>query len=56
MSWTDASPLSVGDDSTDHSDFLYDQYVIDQNKRLAYQGMLDNCEDVGITEVELHQA
>ena len=50
VSWTNASPLSIGDDSTDHSDFLYHQYVIDRNKRLAYLGMLDNCEDVGITE------
>ena len=30
--------------------------MIDRNKRLACQGLLDNCEDVGITETELHEA
>ena len=30
--------------------------MIERNQRLAYQGMLDNCEDVGITEAELHEA
>ena len=39
-----------------HSDFLYDQYVIKRNQCLAYQKMLDNCEDIGITEADLHEA
>mmetsp|Transcript_41755 Transcript_41755/g.46612 ORF Transcript_41755/g.46612 Transcript_41755/m.46612 type:complete len:242 (+) Transcript_41755:2105-2830(+) len=50
-----ASP-SLRDDSTFHSKFQYDKYVIERNQRLAYQGVLDNCEDVGITEAELHEA
>ena len=55
--WTlcDNAP-SFGDDSMFHSELLYDQHVIERNQRLAYQGVLDNCEDVGITEAELHEA
>ena len=34
----------------------YDQQVIERNQRLAYQGVLDNCNDVGITEAELQEA
>ena len=34
----------------------YNQHVIERNQRLAYQGVLDNCKDVGITEAELQQA
>ena len=49
VSWTNASPLLLGDDSMFYEGFLYDQYVIKRNTRLAYQGILDNCEDVGIT-------
>ena len=30
--------------------------MVKWNQRLAYQGVLDNCEDVGITEAELHEA
>ena len=30
--------------------------MIEMNQRLAYQGVLDNCKDVGITEAELQQA
>ena len=48
--------LSLRDDSIFHSELLYDQHVIKQNQQLAYQGVLDNCEDVGITEAELHEA
>ena len=33
----------------------YNQHVIKKNQRLAYQGVLDNCKDVGIAEVELQQ-
>ena len=35
---------------------LYDQHVIKRNQQLAYQGVLNNCEDVGIVEVELQEA
>ena len=38
------------------SELLYDQHVIKRNQRIAYQGVLDNCEDVGITEADLHEA
>ena len=38
------------------SEMEYDQRVIGMNRRLAYQGVLDNCKDVGITEAELQQA
>ena len=34
----------------------YDQHVIETNQRLAYQGVLDNCKDVGTTEAELQEA
>ena len=47
---------TLGDDSMFYEDFLYDQFIVERNARLAYQGILDNCEDVGITEAEFHQA
>ena len=31
------------------SEMDYDQRVIETNQQLAYQGVLDNCKDVGIT-------
>ena len=34
----------------------FDRQVIKQNCQLAYQGLLDNCEDVGITEAEVQAA
>ena len=34
----------------------YDQQVIERNQWLTYQGVLDNCKDVGITEAELQEA
>ena len=34
----------------------YDQRVIEMNQRLTYQGVLDNCKDIGITETELQEA
>ena len=34
----------------------YDQQVMEKNQRLAYQGLLDNCNDVGITKAELQEA
>ena len=30
--------------------------MIERNQQLAYQGLLDNCKDVGITEAELQEA
>ena len=38
------------------SELLHDQNVIERNKRLSYQGVLDNCKDVGITETDLQEA
>ena len=38
------------------SEMAYDQRVIEVNQRLAYQGVLDNCKDVGITDTELQEA
>ena len=38
------------------SEMEYDQQVIERNQRLAYQGLLDNCNDIGITEAELQEA
>ena len=34
----------------------FDQQVMERNYRLAYQGLLDNCDDVGITEAEVQAA
>ena len=55
--WTlcDNAP-SLEDDSMFHFEFLYEQHVTERNQRLAYQDILDNCADVGITEAELHEA
>ena len=39
-----------------HSDMEYDQQVIERNQQLAYQGLLDNCKNVGITKAELQEA
>ena len=36
-----------------YSEMEYDQQVIERNQRLAYQGVLDNYKDIGITEAEL---
>ena len=38
------------------SEMEYDQQVMERNQRLAYQGLLDNCNDVGITKAELQEA
>ena len=38
------------------SEMEYNQQVIERNQRLAYQGILDNYKDVGITEAELQKA
>ena len=54
-------PLSLCDNPpsfhlTFGSKMEYDQQVIERNQQLAYQGVLDNCKDVGITEAELQEA
>ena len=38
------------------SEIEYNQHMIERNQQLSYQGVLDNCKDVGITEAELQQA
>ena len=50
ITWDAIHSHSLGDDSEFQSDFLYDQFVIERNQRMAYQGRLDKLEDVGITE------
>ena len=34
----------------------YDRQVMEKNQRLVYKGLLDNCNDIGITEAELQEA
>ena len=48
--------LSLGSDKQYDSEMDYDRQVMDRNCRMAYQGLLDNCEDVGITEAEVQAA
>ena len=31
----------------------YDQRVIEMNQQLVYQGVLDNCKDIGIIETRI---
>ena len=38
------------------SEMEYDQQVIERKQQHAYQGLLDNCNDVGITKAELQEA
>ena len=48
--------LSLRSEMEFPSEMENDQQVMKRNQRLAYQGLLDNCNDVGITEVELQEA
>ena len=48
--------LSLGSDKQYDSEMDYDRQVMDRNCCMAYQGLLDNCEDVGITEAEVQAA
>ena len=48
--------LSLGSDKQYKSEMEFDRQVIERNCQLAYQGLLDNCEDVGITEAEVQAA
>ena len=50
-----ALPFQVNPMLSLRSEMEYDQQVIERNQRLAYQGLLDNCKDVGITETELQE-
>ena len=38
------------------SEMEYDQQVIEKSQQLAYQGVLDNFKDVGITKAQLQEA
>ena len=49
-------PLQVHPMFSIRSEMEYDQQVMERNQRLAYQGLPDSCNDVGITETELHEA
>ena len=48
--------ITFGSDAQYDSEMEFDRQIIEQNNRLAYQGLLDNCEDVGITKAELQEA
>ena len=47
---------SFQDNTMLRSEMEYNQQVIEMNQRLAYQGVLDNCNDVRITKAELQEA
>ena len=51
----DAPPLQVHPMLSLRSEMEYDRQVMGRNRRLAYQGLLDNCSDVGITKAELQE-
>ena len=48
--------FSLRSETEFRSEIEYDQQVMERNQRLAYQGLLDNCNDVGITEAKLQEA
>ena len=48
--------LSLDSDRQYQSEMEFDKQIINQNCRFAYQGLLDNCEDVEITEAEVQAA
>ena len=51
-----APPFQVNPMLCLRSEMEYGQKIIERKQRLAYQGLLDKCKDVGITEVELQEA
>lgn len=58
---TDVWPLydnapSFKDSPMLKSELEYNQCLLDVNQCMVYQGVLDNCHDVGITETDLHEA
>ena len=46
------SILSFGSKKQCNSEIDFDRQVMKQNCRLAYQGLLDNCDDIGVTVAE----
>ena len=48
--------LSFRSEKEYNSEMDYDCQKMERNQLLAYQGLLDNCNDVGITEAELQEA
>ena len=46
------SILSLGSDKQNKLEMEFDRQIINHNCRLVYQGLLDNCEDIGITEAK----
>ena len=42
--------LNLGSENKYNSEMDHDRQVMERNVRLAYQGLLDKCNDVGITE------
>ena len=48
--------LSLGSDKQYNSEMDFDRQVMERNCRLAYQGLLDNCDDVGVTEAKVQAA
>ena len=48
--------LSFASDMQYKSEIDFDRQVLDRNCRLAYQGLLDTCADLHITEAEVQAA
>ena len=48
--------LSLGSEKQYNSEMDFNRQVMERNCRLAYQGLLDNCDDVGVTEAEVQAA
>ena len=48
--------LSLGSDKQYNSEMEFNRQMMEQNCRLAYQGLLDNYEDVGVTEAKVQAA
>ena len=58
-SWSlydDVPPPQVHPMFSLRSEMEYNQQVMERNQRLVYQCLLDNCNNVGITELELQEA
>ena len=51
-----APPLQVHPMLSLRSEMEYDWQEMERNQRLAYQGLLDNCSNIGITKAELQEA
>ena len=55
LSLCDNDP-SFQDNPMLRSELEYDQQITKTNQQLKFQGVLENCHDVGITESELQEA